>query len=189
MKDNKILKNFNSRSSKCPYCFVGKKPCLFPGGPLSTVKRYLWSDKDGPFGKELSVSEAPMPDGTSGYSSLTGSRKREVSRWTNFGGPIPTGGMQIHFSLEVPISRINNQVVVKIISKISYSPTNPDSEGSDKLDCGEVEMINPMVGHPSSSSPTQPLSKKFHNHLIPSTPRSFQPVLYPLPSSVPPPSP
>ncbi|MBW0482869.1 hypothetical protein O181_022584 [Austropuccinia psidii MF-1] len=36
---------------------------------------------------------------------------------------------------------------------------------------------------------TQPPVKKFHSHLIPSTPKNFQPVLSSLPSSIPPPSP
>ncbi|MBW0484314.1 hypothetical protein O181_024029 [Austropuccinia psidii MF-1] len=41
--------------------FVRKKPCHCPGIPASNVKRYLWRKKDGPFGKELPVSEAPTP--------------------------------------------------------------------------------------------------------------------------------
>ncbi|MBW0571684.1 hypothetical protein O181_111399, partial [Austropuccinia psidii MF-1] len=57
----------------------------------SNVRRYLWSRKDGPFGKKFPVSEAPTPLGTSGISNLTGSRKRDVARWTNVGGPIPVG--------------------------------------------------------------------------------------------------
>ncbi|MBW0491664.1 hypothetical protein O181_031379 [Austropuccinia psidii MF-1] len=116
---------------------------------------------------------------------LTGSRKREVARWTNVGGPIPTGGRPSYSSSEVPITRINNQGKVKRIRKISDSPTNPDAESSDEFDGEEVEVTNLVVFHPSRYSPTQPPSKKFHSYLITSTPRSFQPFL----SSVPPSSP
>ncbi|MBW0486165.1 hypothetical protein O181_025880 [Austropuccinia psidii MF-1] len=136
-----------------------------------------------------SQSRSPPPDGTSGYSSLTGSRQREVERWTNVGGPIPTGGRPIYSSSQVPISRINNQGVVKRIRKISDSPTNPYAKGSDELDGEELEVINPLVGNSSSSSPTQLPAKQFHSHLIPSTPGSFQPVLSSLLSSSPPSSP
>ncbi|MBW0574056.1 hypothetical protein O181_113771 [Austropuccinia psidii MF-1] len=62
------------------------------------------------------------------------------------------------------------------------------AEGIDVLDSEEAGVINPLVYHSSSSSPTQPPSKKFHSYLIPSTPRKFQPVLSSLPSSIPPPS-
>ncbi|MBW0501639.1 hypothetical protein O181_041354 [Austropuccinia psidii MF-1] len=141
------------------------------------------------FWERFPVPEAPTSDGTSGYASLTGSRKREVARWTNVGGPIPTGGRPIYSSSQVPISRINNQGVVKIKRKIADSPTNPNAEGSDELDGEEVEFIHPLVGHSSSSSPTQPPYKEFYSSFIPSTPRNFQPVLYSLPSFIPPPSP
>ncbi|MBW0525408.1 hypothetical protein O181_065123 [Austropuccinia psidii MF-1] len=115
---------------------------------------------------------------------VDGSRQRVVERWTNVGGPIPTGGRPSYSSSDVPISRINNQGVVKRIREISDSPTNPDSEGSE-----EVEVIHPLVGHPSSSSPTQPPDKEFHSNIIPGTPRNFQYVLCSLPSSVHTPSP
>ncbi|MBW0583129.1 hypothetical protein O181_122844, partial [Austropuccinia psidii MF-1] len=52
----------------CHYRFIGKKPSRRTRVPSSNVRRYLWSRKDGPFGKELPVSEAPTPDGTSGFS-------------------------------------------------------------------------------------------------------------------------
>ncbi|MBW0490608.1 hypothetical protein O181_030323 [Austropuccinia psidii MF-1] len=44
------------------------RPCRRTRVPTSNVRRYLWSREDGPFGKEFPVSEAPTPDGTSGYS-------------------------------------------------------------------------------------------------------------------------
>ncbi|MBW0568865.1 hypothetical protein O181_108580 [Austropuccinia psidii MF-1] len=128
----------------------------------STVRRYLWSRNDGPLGKEFPVSEALTPDGTSGFSQLTGSRKRDVARWTSIGGPIPVGGRAIYPSSEVPISRINTEGVVKRIRRIAYSPIDPDYEGSYELDGQEV---------------------------IPSTSRTFQPVLASIPTAIPPSSP
>ncbi|MBW0490887.1 hypothetical protein O181_030602 [Austropuccinia psidii MF-1] len=160
MKGKQCFQHFNLRSSKCHYCFVGKNPCQCPGVPLSTIKRYLWRKKDGPFGKEFPVYEAPNPDGTSGYSSS-----------------------------EVSISRINTQGVIKRIRKIYDSSTHPDAERSDECYGEEVEVINSLVGHFSSSSHTQPPEKKLHSQLIPNTPRNFQPFLFPVPSSVPHPSP
>ncbi|MBW0469174.1 hypothetical protein O181_008889 [Austropuccinia psidii MF-1] len=111
----------------------------------SNVRRYLWSKKDGPFGKEFPVYVAPTPDGSSGYSNLIGSKKREVSRWTNVGGPINS-------SLEVPISRINPEGVVKRIRQIANSPTN-----HDELDGEEVDVIPKSINtqYPPKS-PTSP---------------------------------
>ncbi|MBW0554898.1 hypothetical protein O181_094613 [Austropuccinia psidii MF-1] len=123
----------------------------------SDVRRYLWSKKDGPFEKELPVFEGPTPDDTSGYSDLTGSRQRDVVRWTNVGGSILIGGRTIYSSSAVPISRLNTEGVVKRIRRISYYPPDPDSEGSDELDREE----------------------------IPSTPRNFQPTLAAIPTSLP----
>ncbi|MBW0542959.1 hypothetical protein O181_082674 [Austropuccinia psidii MF-1] len=115
---------------------------------------------------------------------VTGSRKREVARLTNVGGAITTGVRPIYSSSQAPISRINNQVVVKRIRKISDSPTDPNAEGSDEFDGEEVEVINPLVSQSSRSSPTQRPFKKFHSHIIPSTPENLQPVLSLLPSSI-----
>ncbi|MBW0593928.1 hypothetical protein O181_133643, partial [Austropuccinia psidii MF-1] len=63
-----FFQHYNPQSSKCHYCFIGKKPCHCTGVPSSNVRRYLWSRKDGPFGKEFPVSEAPTLDVTSGFS-------------------------------------------------------------------------------------------------------------------------
>ncbi|MBW0584527.1 hypothetical protein O181_124242, partial [Austropuccinia psidii MF-1] len=86
------FEHYNPRFSKFHYFFIGKKPCCRTGKKASNVTRYLWSKKYGAFGKEFPVSEAPTLDGTSGYSALTGSRQRDVARWTNVGGPSPVGG-------------------------------------------------------------------------------------------------
>ncbi|MBW0500635.1 hypothetical protein O181_040350 [Austropuccinia psidii MF-1] len=47
--------------------------------------------------------------GTDILDVLTGSRQRDVARWTNVGGPIPIGGRPIYSRSEVPISRINTE--------------------------------------------------------------------------------
>ncbi|MBW0507988.1 hypothetical protein O181_047703 [Austropuccinia psidii MF-1] len=64
-----------------------------------------------------------------------------------------------------------------------------DAEVSNELDGEEGEVINPVVGHYSSSSPTKPSVKKFHSKLIFSTPRNLKPVPSSPPSSIYPPSP
>ncbi|MBW0469145.1 hypothetical protein O181_008860 [Austropuccinia psidii MF-1] len=158
-KGRKCFQHNNPRSSKFQNCFVGKKVFQHAGVPLSNIRQYLWSKKDGPFEKELPVSEAPTPNGTSGHSNwkpcgllsliqflflvlVTGSRWRAVERWTNVGG-------SIYF-----ISRINNQGIVKRIRNISDSPTTLDVEGSYQLDSEEVEVVNPSIRHHSSTSPS-----------------------------------
>ncbi|MBW0499939.1 hypothetical protein O181_039654 [Austropuccinia psidii MF-1] len=155
----------------------------------SNIRRYLWSRKDGPFEKEFPVSEALTPDGTSGFSNLTGFRQRGVTRWTNVGGPIPVGGRPLYSSSEVPISRINTDSVVNRIRRIADSPPDPDAEGIVELDGEAVEVVPHSVGHQSSTSSSQPLANRFLSHIIPSTPRTFQPSLAAIPTSLPPASP
>ncbi|MBW0571315.1 hypothetical protein O181_111030 [Austropuccinia psidii MF-1] len=138
-KGKDFFEHYNPRSSKCHYCFIGKKPCHRTGKKASNVRRYLWSKKDGPFGKEPPASEAPTLDGTSGYSAY-------VARWTNVEGPIPVGGRPIYSSSEVQISRINTEGIVKRRRQIANSPPDPDAEGSDEPDGEEVELIpHPIV--------------------------------------------
>ncbi|MBW0501171.1 hypothetical protein O181_040886 [Austropuccinia psidii MF-1] len=72
-KGKDCCQDYNPRYSKCHFCFVGKKPCCCTGPLASRLRRYLWIKKDGHFGKELSVSEAPAPDGISGYSNCESS--------------------------------------------------------------------------------------------------------------------
>ncbi|MBW0561862.1 hypothetical protein O181_101577 [Austropuccinia psidii MF-1] len=134
------FENYNPKSSKLHYCFIGKKLCHCTGKQASNVRRYLWSKKDGPFGKEIPVSEAPTLDGTSGYSDCRG-------MWP--------GGLM----LEGP------------------SP--------DELDGEEVEVVPNYAGHPSNTSPSQPPAKRFQSHIIPSTPRNFQPTLATIPPASP----
>ncbi|MBW0569977.1 hypothetical protein O181_109692 [Austropuccinia psidii MF-1] len=68
-KGKDCFEHYNPRSSKCHYCFIGKKPFHRTGKKASNVRRYLWSKKDAPFGKEFPVSEVPTLDSTSGYSA------------------------------------------------------------------------------------------------------------------------
>ncbi|MBW0487998.1 hypothetical protein O181_027713 [Austropuccinia psidii MF-1] len=181
-KGRKFFQNYNTCSSKYHHCFIGKKPCQYPGAPLSDVRRYLWSKKNGPFGKEFPVPDAPTPDVTSGYSDF---KKRDVARWTNVGGPIPICGRPIYSSSEVPISRIKSQGLVKRLRIVADSPTNPDAGGSDHLDGEEVEVVPNSIGHQASASPSQPASRISQSQVIPITPRNFQQIL----STIPPPSP
>ncbi|MBW0578774.1 hypothetical protein O181_118489 [Austropuccinia psidii MF-1] len=68
-KGKDCFEHYNPISSKCHYCFIGKKPCRHTGKQASNVRRYLWSNKHATFAKEFPVSEAPTLDGTSGYSA------------------------------------------------------------------------------------------------------------------------
>ncbi|MBW0497717.1 hypothetical protein O181_037432 [Austropuccinia psidii MF-1] len=67
-KGKDCFQHYNPRYSKCHYCFIGKKPCPCSRMLSSNIRRYLWSRKEGPFGKELPASEAPNPDGNSVFS-------------------------------------------------------------------------------------------------------------------------
>ncbi|MBW0519660.1 hypothetical protein O181_059375 [Austropuccinia psidii MF-1] len=185
VKGKDCFEHYNPRSSKCHYCFIGMKPCRRTGKQASNVRRYLWSKKYGPFGKEIPVSEVPTLYGTSGYSAFTGSRQRDVARWTNVRGPIPVGGRPIYSSSEVPISRFKTEVIVKRIRQISNSPPDPDVECSDELDGEEVEVVPNSAGHPSNTSPSQLPAKRFQSQVIRSTPRTFQPTLATIPPASP----
>ncbi|MBW0532320.1 hypothetical protein O181_072035 [Austropuccinia psidii MF-1] len=176
-KGQDCFDHYNPISSKYHYCYITKKPCRQTARQVSILRRYLWSKKYGPFGKEFPVSGAPTPDATSG--------KRDVARWTNVWGPLPVGGRPIYSSSEVPISRINNEGVVKQMRIIDDSPPNPDAEGCDEPDGEEVEVIPDSAGHPVNSSPSHPPAKRLPSHIIHSTPRNFQPTL----STIPPASP
>ncbi|MBW0503413.1 hypothetical protein O181_043128 [Austropuccinia psidii MF-1] len=93
--------------------------------------------------------------GTDILDVVTGSRQRDVARWTNVGWQIPVG----------------------------------DAEGSDGLEGEEVEVVPHSVGHQSSTSSSQLLSNRFQSQVIPSTPRTFQPVLASIPTTITPASP
>ncbi|MBW0480212.1 hypothetical protein O181_019927 [Austropuccinia psidii MF-1] len=110
-------------------------------------------------------------------TELTGSRKRDVARWTNVGGSIPVGGRSIYSSLEFPISRINTKGVVKRIRRIADSPPDLDAEGSDELD-EEVEVVKNPIGQQSSTSPSQLPAKRFQV-LLEASNQLFQPFLLP----------
>ncbi|MBW0553204.1 hypothetical protein O181_092919 [Austropuccinia psidii MF-1] len=90
-KGKDCFQNFNPKSSKCYFCFVGKKPCCCPGSAASNIRRYLWSKKDGPFGKEL-----PTADATSGYSDCRG-------MWQD--GPMLEGPFQLVVGQSTPVQK------------------------------------------------------------------------------------
>ncbi|MBW0561845.1 hypothetical protein O181_101560 [Austropuccinia psidii MF-1] len=200
------FQHYNPQSSKCHYCFIGKRPCwctrvpLLMSGGIYGVGKMGFLGKSSQFLRHLLLMELQgipfvsnlntlIKIGTDILNVVTGSRKRDVARCTNVGGPIPIGGRPIYSSSEVPISRINTEGVVKRIRRISDSQTDPDAEGSDELDCEEVEVVPHLVGHQSSTSSSQPLANIFQSQVIPSTPRTFQPVLALIPTSLPPASP
>ncbi|MBW0464382.1 hypothetical protein O181_004097 [Austropuccinia psidii MF-1] len=99
---------------------------------------------------------------------VTGSRQRDVQRWTNVGESIPTDGRPIYSSLEFLIFRIDNKGRVNSIRRISNFPTNPYGEGSN-----DVEVTNQNIGQLHNSSPYHPPSGTFQSHVIPSNPRNF----------------
>ncbi|MBW0575851.1 hypothetical protein O181_115566 [Austropuccinia psidii MF-1] len=68
VKGKDCFQHYNPQSSKCHFCFIGKKPCRCTRLTSSNIRRHLWSRKDGPFGKEFPISEEPTPDATSGFS-------------------------------------------------------------------------------------------------------------------------
>ncbi|MBW0507346.1 hypothetical protein O181_047061 [Austropuccinia psidii MF-1] len=109
----------------------------------------------------------------------------DVARWTNAGGPIPVGGRPIYSRSGVPICRINTEGVVKRIRKFSNSPPDPDAEVSDELDGEEVEVVHNSIFHQSNTSHSHPSAKRFQSHIIPSTPRTFQPALATIPTILP----
>ncbi|MBW0569749.1 hypothetical protein O181_109464 [Austropuccinia psidii MF-1] len=124
------------------------------------------------------------PACTECLAMVTGSRKRDVARWTNFRGALPVGGRPIYSSSEVPISRINNEEVVKQIRRIANSPPNPAAEGSE-----EAEVFPISAGHPVNYSPSHPPAQRLQSHIIHNTPRNFQTTLATIPTSIPPASP
>ncbi|MBW0484908.1 hypothetical protein O181_024623 [Austropuccinia psidii MF-1] len=102
---------------------------------------------------------------------------------------MPQGSQPVYSNSEVPISRINKKVVVKIIRIIAHSPTNPDAEGSVELDGDAVEVVLESVGHQCNTSPSQPAATRLQSQVIPSTPRNVQQVLSTITSYISPPSP
>ncbi|MBW0466559.1 hypothetical protein O181_006274 [Austropuccinia psidii MF-1] len=120
---------------------------------------------------------------TSGFQNLKiFMEQRDVARWNNVGG-------HIHFSSEVPISRINTQGVVKSVRQIADSPPDRDAEGSGELDGEEVEVVHNSIGHQYSTSPSHPPAKIFQSNIIPRTPRTFQTALTTITTTITPASP
>ncbi|MBW0480178.1 hypothetical protein O181_019893 [Austropuccinia psidii MF-1] len=74
-----------------------------------------------------------------------------------------------------------------------FQPFNSISSKSttsiDQFVGEEAKFVHHTSGQLQTSSPTQPLPRSFHNQIIPSTPRDFQPRISTVSSSVPHPSP
>ncbi|MBW0475615.1 hypothetical protein O181_015330 [Austropuccinia psidii MF-1] len=67
--------------------------------------------------------------------------------------------------------------------------TSGYSNCGNELEGEEVEVVHNSAGHQSSTSPSHPPSKRFQSQIIPSTPRTSQPILLTIPISLPPASP
>ncbi|MBW0559339.1 hypothetical protein O181_099054 [Austropuccinia psidii MF-1] len=185
-KGKDCFQHYNPRSSKCHFSFIEKKPCCCTGVPSSNVRRHSGVERMGLLGKNSQSLRNLL------LMELQDFLNRDVGRWTSVGGPIPVGGRAIYSSSEVPISRTNTEAVVKVVKRIrriDNSPTDPDAAGSDELDGEEVQVVPHSVGHPSRNSSTQLLANRFQSQVIPSTPRTFQPILVSIPTTIPPPSP
>ncbi|MBW0570196.1 hypothetical protein O181_109911 [Austropuccinia psidii MF-1] len=155
----------------CTECLANGKDCFQHYNPQSSKFHYCF------------IGKKPCP--CTRVLSSNVRRQRDVERWTSVGGRIPVGGRPIYSSSEVPISRINTEEVVKRIRRIADSPTDPDAEGSDELDGEEAVVAPHSVGHPSRNSSAQPLANIFQSQVIPSTSRTFQPVLASIPTTIP----
>ncbi|MBW0584592.1 hypothetical protein O181_124307 [Austropuccinia psidii MF-1] len=105
---------------KLHHFFVGKKPCQCPGALISNIRQYLW---------------------------MTGSRQRDVARWTNVGGPIPIGGSE------------EDEVVSNSIGhKSSTSPSQPASRifQSQVIPSTPISFQPVLSTIPSSIPPPSP---------------------------------
>ncbi|MBW0562354.1 hypothetical protein O181_102069 [Austropuccinia psidii MF-1] len=185
-KGKDCFQQYNPRSSKWDFCFMERNHVIVPGCCLLTSGGIYGVERMGLLGKNSQSLRNLL------LMELQDFLNRDVARWTSVGGPIPVGGRAIYSSSEVPISRTNTEGVVNVVKRIRRiddSPTDPDSEGSDELDGEEFQVVPHSVGHPSSNSSTQPLADTFQSQVIPSTPRSFQPILASIPTTIPPPSP
>ncbi|MBW0570444.1 hypothetical protein O181_110159 [Austropuccinia psidii MF-1] len=98
--------------------------------------------------------------------------------------------------LEAPWAQFSSGPRASMRPKIgpwyNFSPTwpKPIERFQDHQDPGLPKAAGEtLVGNPSSNSSAQPLAKRFQRQLIPSTTRTFQPVLSSIPNTIPPSSP
>ncbi|MBW0516153.1 hypothetical protein O181_055868 [Austropuccinia psidii MF-1] len=154
-----------------------ERPCRHTGVPTSNVRRYLWSRKDGPFGKELQFLGHLLLMELQGIPIVI-----NLNTLIKIGTDIldvVTGSRQ----------RINTEGVVRRIRRIADSPTDSDAEASDALDGEEVVVVPHSVDHQSRTFSSKPLVNRFQSQVIPSTLRTFQHLLASIPTSLPPASP
>ncbi|MBW0488971.1 hypothetical protein O181_028686 [Austropuccinia psidii MF-1] len=166
------------------FFFFGKKTCHCSGPSASNIRRFLWSKKDGPFGKELPVSEAPTPDGTSRYSNLTCYRQRDVARWTHVRGPIPVGEVEVvhnsighqssTFSSHPPAKRFQSHIILStpryFQQTLSDLPTSlpPASPSSSIARPALIPEVRPSPIFTSQQLQAVASSSKRREHLSPS---------------------
>ncbi|MBW0468822.1 hypothetical protein O181_008537 [Austropuccinia psidii MF-1] len=143
MKGKECFQHFNPRSPKCHFFFVEKKPCCLPGVPVSKVRRYLCSKKDGPFGRELPFSEAPTPDGTSGRPPPSSSPTQPPSH--NFSNQ----AMQITpRNLQPVLSTIPSSVPPTSSGNFTAIPSLPSPMRKSSIRISPITKPGPSPVHP-----------------------------------------
>ncbi|MBW0475362.1 hypothetical protein O181_015077 [Austropuccinia psidii MF-1] len=144
VKGKDCFENYIPRSSKCHYFFIGKKPCRCTGKQASNIRRYLWSKKDGPFGKELPVCEAPTLDGS---DELDG---EEAEVFPNSAGhPCNTSPSQPpakRFQIPIRPSTLRNFQPTLATILTSIPPVSPHSSHTR-------DALNPAIRLSSSQQP------------------------------------
>ncbi|MBW0550838.1 hypothetical protein O181_090553 [Austropuccinia psidii MF-1] len=138
-KGKDCLQQYNTRSSKCHFCFAGKKSCCQTGPPSSNVRRYLWSQKDGPFGKEFPVSEAPIPDAVVVHNSIGHQSSTSPSH-------PPAKRFQSHI---IPRTPRTSQPTLATIPT-SFPPASPSSSTARPA---LIPEVRPFPIHHSRNSP------------------------------------
>ncbi|MBW0565984.1 hypothetical protein O181_105699 [Austropuccinia psidii MF-1] len=132
-----------------------KAPCCPSGHPASNIRRYLWSKKDAPFGKEFPVAEAPTPDGTSGYSNssdeLDGEEVEVVHNSIGHQSSIsPSHSTAKKFQSQIiPSASITFQPTLATIPT-SLPPASPSSSTTRP---GLILEVRPSPIHQSRNSP------------------------------------
>ncbi|MBW0485333.1 hypothetical protein O181_025048 [Austropuccinia psidii MF-1] len=144
-----------------------RKKCFLPYIPQSSKCHHYFVGKKPCKGPGDLIANAPTPGANSGYSNLPGSRK---GMWE--GGLILEGLFLLLVGQFIPAQTSSSpESTAKVWLKDSEELTIHPPTSMLKV------VINCMV------------KKIFHRQGISSTPRSVQPIIYTIPSSIPPPSP
>ncbi|MBW0552172.1 hypothetical protein O181_091887 [Austropuccinia psidii MF-1] len=162
------VESATARSTRFPFCNLGKRNCSQANHRFPDNPRRLWRSmkKGGRFGLEAPVDEPPTSDATSGHSNLTGSRMRGVqcwnhttTSWASTGGSIHPQGNPIGVAPEVPIlvSRKDGRVVKLKRNFVVPEDLDSDSEGSDELDGEELALTTPIQKRRIQYTPSPPV--------------------------------